>query len=323
MIRFATSSVTGEPRKTIRSLRRREKISNARSPRPVCSITIGIRFISAAALVPIKDSSRFALPQQCRKSPPDGPARAPSRGRAHVLRAGWRASSRAPTGPGTARELARRRRRHRAASLSTCSSTIVSSTSKFSWLAIAARISSAFTCSTARGMRSVANWRSMSVSRLAARPPRTKAVEKLFGKSLCAPIQPSPAAPRLRVIGPTPPPRRCAPRDPNRAPLPLPDVVAPAREVAPTCRPRRDPWRTRHPRSERPSSTAIEPRRGRTPACQRDPCYCARRDSRSRTRSSNRPRPLRDACRTPRRPRRRTRVASRPGRRRGPSTRAS
>src|SRR3970282_1424114 len=43
MTRFASSSSMKVGRKMIRSLRRREKISNARSPRGVCSIPIGTR----------------------------------------------------------------------------------------------------------------------------------------------------------------------------------------------------------------------------------------------------------------------------------------
>jgi hypothetical protein len=47
-IRLAIPSSTGPVRKMIRSFNRREKMSNARSPRLVCSTTIGTRFIAVA-----------------------------------------------------------------------------------------------------------------------------------------------------------------------------------------------------------------------------------------------------------------------------------
>src|SRR5512133_1304314 len=49
MTTLATSSSIGGPRKTIRSLSRREWMSYARSPRWVCSITIGIGMYGIAA----------------------------------------------------------------------------------------------------------------------------------------------------------------------------------------------------------------------------------------------------------------------------------
>ena len=45
MTRLAIVSSIGVPMKTIRSLRRREKMSYARSPRPVCSTTIGTSWL--------------------------------------------------------------------------------------------------------------------------------------------------------------------------------------------------------------------------------------------------------------------------------------
>jgi hypothetical protein len=47
-IRLAMPSSTGPVRKMIRSFSRREKMSKARSPRLVCSTTIGTRFIAVA-----------------------------------------------------------------------------------------------------------------------------------------------------------------------------------------------------------------------------------------------------------------------------------
>src|SRR5215213_3584817 len=47
MTRLAMVSSIGVPRKMIRSLRSREKMSNERSPRLVCSMTMGTRFASA------------------------------------------------------------------------------------------------------------------------------------------------------------------------------------------------------------------------------------------------------------------------------------
>src|ERR671937_1203096 len=47
MIRLATVSSIGVPRKMIRSFSSREKMSKERSPRLVCSMTIGTRFASA------------------------------------------------------------------------------------------------------------------------------------------------------------------------------------------------------------------------------------------------------------------------------------
>src|SRR3954468_2281808 len=46
-IRFAEASLTSVPRKTIRSRRRREKMSNERSKRPSDSTTIGTRWLNA------------------------------------------------------------------------------------------------------------------------------------------------------------------------------------------------------------------------------------------------------------------------------------
>src|SRR5256885_2291874 len=51
MTRLASSSSMNVGRKMIRSLSRREKMSKARSPRGVCSITIGTRAIAASPLL--------------------------------------------------------------------------------------------------------------------------------------------------------------------------------------------------------------------------------------------------------------------------------
>src|SRR3954471_4224112 len=62
-IRLATWSSTALPRKTIRSLSRREKMSNSRSPRAVRSITIGTRGMAPESRTLGQDGFAAVLPQ--------------------------------------------------------------------------------------------------------------------------------------------------------------------------------------------------------------------------------------------------------------------
>src|SRR4029453_17967938 len=73
--RFASSSSMKVGRKMMRSLRRREKMSNARSPRGVCSTTIGTRAIgvllfigsprTAGAPAPRRPAARTTTTRSC------------------------------------------------------------------------------------------------------------------------------------------------------------------------------------------------------------------------------------------------------------------
>src|SRR5438477_13107773 len=68
MTRLASSSSMNVGRKMIRSLSRREKMSNARSPRGVCSTTIGTKAIGLSLRIPYlcvldQEIERFLLAQ--------------------------------------------------------------------------------------------------------------------------------------------------------------------------------------------------------------------------------------------------------------------
>src|SRR3990170_1975105 len=75
MIRLASTSSMGCPRKMIRSFRRREKISYARSPRLVCSTTMGTRYMgnppplapaACAGGPPLRDGNEVVIVQNPR-----------------------------------------------------------------------------------------------------------------------------------------------------------------------------------------------------------------------------------------------------------------
>ena len=72
MTMLATSSLIGVPRKMMRSLSRREKMSHPRSPRWVCSITVGMRMLLRGSMS-LKGRLRRTRAQRQRAG--DGPYR--------------------------------------------------------------------------------------------------------------------------------------------------------------------------------------------------------------------------------------------------------
>src|SRR4029450_208908 len=77
MTRLAMVSSIGVPRKMIRSLSSREKMSNERSPRLVCSMTMGTRFASAIEQTSGRERDDARVPAQrvARLNEPIGAAR--------------------------------------------------------------------------------------------------------------------------------------------------------------------------------------------------------------------------------------------------------